>query len=177
MADYGVNFGFRRADETMMVREGRLKVPATGTFHQGDLVVDDGATNPGFLKLGGAAELAVPGMTGLLVQEEGWDFSIYGESGIVDSYSKSLVRNNRLAQVVSGAGVKFWLRNNAAIANPDRTIAARTVLDVATVTVGSYLGWDGTKWVHSATASQEHAVVKVVSGTGASAYAEAVLLY
>ena len=176
MSDYGVNFGFRRADETIALREGRLKVPAAGTFKQGDLVARDVA-NAGFLRAGVNNEPAIVGMTGILIQEEGWDFSIYGESGIVDSYNRSLIRNSRLAQMVSGQGIKLWLRNNAAIVNADRTIAARTVVVVASLIVGDYLTWDGSKYVETATAAFSHAVVTAVSGSGASGYAEAVLLY
>ena len=175
MSDYGVNFGFRRMDETLAVREGRLKVPVAGTFRQGDLVARDAAT--GFLRIGANNEPAIVGMTGLLIQEEGWDFSIYGESGVVDSYNMSKVRNNRLAQVVSGQGIKFWLRNNAQIVNPDRTIAAVTIVTVASLAVGDYLGWDGSKWAETATAAYQHAVCTAVSGATTSGYAEAVLLY
>lgn len=176
MTDYGVNFGFRRMDETIALREGRLKVPAAGTFKQGDIVARD-TSAAGFLRIGANNEPAIVGMSGILIQEEGWDFSIYGESGVVDSYTKSIVRNSRLAQMVSGAGIKIWLRNNAQIVNPDRTIAARTVVTVTSLAVGEYLGWDGSKYVENATAAQQHAVVTAVSGSGASGYAEAVLLY
>ena len=176
MTDYGVNFGFRRMDETVGTREGRLKVPASGTFHQGDVVALDTAA-AGFLRIGAANEPAQKGISGLLIQEEGWDFSIYGESGVVDSYAKSIIRNSRLAQVVSGAGIKFWLRNNAQIVNPDRTIAARTIITIAGVALGDKIGWDGSKWAETATAAYQHAVVTAVSGSGASGYAEAVLLY
>lgn len=176
MSDYGVNFGFRRMDETMAIREGRLRLPATGTFHQGDLVVRDSATD-GYLKAAANAEPAVKGMTGLLIQEEGWDYSIYGESGIIDSYNRSSVRLGRLAQMVSGSGIKFWLRNSPDVVHPDRTITGRTVLTETTVTVGTYLGWDGTKWVHNTTAAQEHAVVTQISGATTAAYCEAVLVY
>ncbi len=176
MSDYGLNFGFRRMDETMAIREGRLRLPASGTFHQGDLVKRD-TSNDGYLAAASNTENAVKGMTGLLIQEEGWDFSIYGESGITDSANKSAVRLGRLAQMVSGSGIKFWLRNTADVVNPDRTIAGRTVVTDTSVTVGTYLGWDGSKWVHNATAAQEHAVVTQISGAGTSFYCEAVLVY
>jgi hypothetical protein len=177
MTDYGPNFGWRRAGEEIIIREGRLSLPASGTFHQGDLVKRDTAAD-GFLAAAGNAEPAVVGGTGLLIQELGWDFSIYGESGITDSYNKGNVRLGRLSQMVSGQGAKFWLRNNAAVTNSDRTIAARTVVDVTGLALGNYLGWDGVKWVKQATAGPtQHAYVTKVSGAGASAYAEAVLQY
>lgn len=176
MTDYGPNFGFRRSAEEFTLREGRLKLPGTGTYHQGDLVKRDIA-NDGYLTVAANTETAKPGVTGLLIQEEGWDYSIYGESEVGDTYTRGGVRLNKMAQLVSGSGVKFWLRNNAAVTNPDRTIAARTVVTVTSLAIGDYLGWDGTKWVENATAAQQHAVVTKVSGSGATGYVEAVLLY
>lgn len=143
-SDYGRNFGFRRSDETMAIREGRQKVPASGTFVQGECVVIDPA-NPGFLKRAAAGELAIPGYSGMLIQEEIWDRSVYGRQ-VLDSFALNEVLNNRLATIWSGAGTKVWFRNTLAQTRVDgRVIAAQGLLvDPAGMTAGEFLGWNGT---------------------------------
>lgn len=173
-SDYGLNFGFRRSDETMAIREGRQKVPAAGTFKQGDCVVIDPA-NPGFLKKGAAGEDAVSGWSGLLVQEEVWDRSIYGRQTL-DSFALDEVLNNRLATIWSGAGTKVWFKNTDAQTRVDgRVIPAVTkVASAATVAVGDYLGWDGTAWAE--VAAGPDAFMRVTLSNGVD-YVEAVLLH
>lgn len=149
-SDYGRNFGFRRSDETMAIREGRQKVPAVGTFRQGECVVIDPA-NPGFLKRGAAGEPAVAGYSGMLVQEEIWDRSVYGRQ-VLDSFALDEVLNNRLATIWSGAGTKVWFRNTVGQTRADgRVIAAAGLLaSPATIAAGDLLGWDGTRWAEVA---------------------------
>lgn len=163
-SDYGRNFGFRRSDETMAIREGRQKVPASGTFVQGECVVIDPA-NPGFLKRGAAGEIAVPGYSGMLVQEEIWDRSVYGRQ-VLDSFSLDEVLNNRLATIWSGAGTKVWFRNTTAQTRADgRVIAAGGLLaSPATIAAGDYLGWDGTKWAEVADGPTAHFIVTLSNG-------------
>lgn len=173
-SDYGLNFGFRRSDESMAIREGRFKVPATGTFKQGDCVTIDPA-NPGFLKKAAANEALVPGVTGFLVQEEVWDRSIYGRQ-VLDSYALDEVLNGRLATIWSGAGTKVWLKNTAQVTRVDgRVIPARQVVaSVATIAAGDKLGWDGTQWVEvDGTTTNAHLVVTLSNGVD---YVEAVRL-
>jgi hypothetical protein len=171
-SDYGVNFGFRRSDESMAIREGRLKVPTTGTFKQGDCVVFDTA-NAGFLTLGAAGEEAVSGWSGILVQEEVWDRSIYGVNTL-DSFNLDEVLNNRLAAIWSGAGVKVWMRNTAEQVRADgRTIPAATRWVTTGVALGDYLGWNGTAWAKTTTAAEQFMRVTLVSGE----YVEAVLIH
>lgn len=171
--DYGLNFGFRRSNEA--VREGRQSVPAAGTFKQGDLVQIDPDT-PGFLKHAAAATAIAPGFVGLLIQEEGWDFSIY-ETSIVDSYTRGSVRNSRLAAIWTGAGVKVWLKNTAGVTRADgRVISAVDVVVLTAVAVGDILKWDGTKYVKSAaTDPLDDGVMRVTAISGTD-YCEAVLL-
>jgi hypothetical protein len=151
--DYGLNFGFRRSGESMSVREGRLSVPATGTFTQGDLVTLD-AANAGFLKKAPSSQPALTGITGLLVQEDANLFdSIYNRIGpgiLHDSYDLGRIINGRLAIIWSGAGVKFWVANTVDTTRPDGTdVPAVTKLDFTThaVAIGDPVGWDGTKYV------------------------------
>jgi hypothetical protein len=172
-SDYGLNFGFRRSDETMAIREGRLKVPATGVFRQGECVVFDPA-NPGFLKRAAAGEPAVPGYSGMLIQEEVWDRSIY-QTSVLDSFSLDTVLNNRLATVWSGAGTKVWFKNTLAQTRVDgRVIPAGGLLtDPTTLAIGNYLGWDGTGYAEVADATTAHFIVTLANGVD---YAEAVRL-
>ncbi len=173
-SDYGLNFGFRRSDESMRSgTEGRLKVPAVGTFYQGDVVTFDPA-NPGFLKKAAANDPILAGYTGLLIQEEGWDFSIYQAGPTIDSFQRGLVRNSRLAAIWTGAGLKVWLKNTAASARADgRSVLARTVVTATGVAVGDLLAWDGTKFIETATAAQAFARVTLSNGVD---YVEAVLI-
>lgn len=170
-SDYGLNFGFRRSDESMAIREGRLKVPSLGTFKQGECVVFDPA-NPGFLKRAAAGEPAVPGWSGMLVQEEVWDRSIYGRQTL-DSFALDEVLNNRLATVWSGAGTKVWFKNTPLQNRVDgRVIQAGGLLaDPTTLEIGSFLGWDGTKYAEVADATTAHFRVTLANGVD---YAEAV---
>src|SRR5262245_36557613 len=96
-SNYGLNFGFRRSDETLSIREGRFMVPAAGTFRQGSYVVIDPAA-AGFLKAA-PADTAIQG-AGLLVQEEAHLVSVYaaGDAGF-DTFSSRLgvVQNGKRA--------------------------------------------------------------------------------
>lgn len=169
--DYGPNFGFRRFDETVSNREGRLKVPTSGTFRLGSLVTFDPAT-PGYLKAAAADEVAVGGYGGLLVQEEIWDRSIYAAPD-VDSYYKGIAVNDRLAVIVSGAGTKVWFRNTALQNRADgRSIAAVTMVTLASVVVGDYLKWTGSAWIEGLATNSMLRVTSVATN-----YCEAVLLY
>jgi hypothetical protein len=173
-SDYGLNFGFRRSDESMRSgTEGRLKVPAAGTFYQGDLVTFDPA-NPGFIRKAPAGSAIDPGFTGLLIQEEGWDASIY-EAGPGDSFTRGRVRNGRLCAIWTGAGLKVWLKNTAAQNRADgRAIPQRQVLEASAVgqPIGGLLGWDGDSYVASAGAGDAVARVTLTNGVD---YVEAVL--
>lgn len=179
-SDYGLNFGFLRSGESMSVREGRMSVPAAGTFIQGDLVMID-AANAGYMKKAPSNTGAKTGVVGLLVQEDPnlYD-SIYNRIGpgiLHDSYDLSRVVNSRMAIIWSGSGVKFWIRNTAATTRPDGSpVAAVTKFDFTTVAVnlGDEVGWDGSKFVAvsgAVTVSVGTVTFKSTDGT----YAEIVL--
>lgn len=165
----------------MAIREGRQKVPANpaGAFRQGMGVVFDEA-NPGFVRLMDAGDPAVTGYSGLLVQEEAWDVSIY-ESSIGDSFSLGAVLNNRLCTIWSGNGTKVWFKNTPAQLRADgRAIPASDLVDFGgDVVIGAYLGatapgvW-GVVGAPGAPAPEE-AQMKVTLTNGTD-YLEAVLL-
>lgn len=173
-SDYGNNFGFRRSDESVLVREGRLKVPTTGTFRLGSLVAFDPATL-GYLRVADSGEVGQGGTVGLLVQEEIWDRSIYAPTRI-DSFYYGVARNNRLAVIVSGPGGKVWFKNTAAQTRADgRAIAAVTMVDLTSGTpaVMDYLTWDGTKFAKGTDITDSMLRITLTNGTD---YCEAVLV-
>ena len=172
-SDYGLNFGFRRSDESVLNREGRQKVPVTGTFRLGTLVMFDTAS-AGYVKAATANAVGEGGTVGLLVQEEIWDRSIYAPSRI-DSFYYGVARNNRLAIIASGAGAKVWFKNTAAQTRADgRTLAAVTMVDLTTGAPGvlDYLAWDGTRFVKGTGVSDSMLRITLTNGTD---YCEAVL--
>lgn len=148
-SDYGLNFGFRRSDESVRVSEGRFKTPATGAaLLLGTAVEIDpaDATNT-YLRVGASNVKARTGTCGLLVQEEVWNRSFY-EQQDVDSFVLGIAKKNTLSVLASGAGTKVWLKNTAAQTRADgRVIAAVTMFATTSIAVGVKLGWDGTKWL------------------------------
>jgi hypothetical protein len=159
-SDYGMNFGFRRSDESVAVREGRLKTPATGTFLLGTLVAFDPA-NVGLLMQAASGQVGEGATVGLLVQEEIWNRSIY-ETMHLDSYMLGLAYNGRPSVIVAGAGTKVWLANTAEITQVDgRVIPAVTLVDWGTPpTPLTYLTWNGTEYT-TATATAANSMLKV----------------
>ena len=148
-SNYGLHFGFRRSDESMAIREGRQKVPAAGTFVQGQPVTFDEA-NPGFVRATAAGDPAITGYTGLLVQEEAWDRSIY-QTSILETGDLGLALNSRLCTIWSGNGTKVWFKNTEEVVRADgRTIPAGGVVDFGDpgdLVVGAWLGpVAGGKW-------------------------------
>lgn len=103
---YGRNFGMRSFEN--IVRDGRSRVPASGNAMMiGSSVMLD-ASNPGYLKL--ATEAAAPGPNcGIVVFEH-----IQNKSDDLVSYNDSpydSVPLGAYAQMMHGAGAKFWLKN------------------------------------------------------------------
>lgn len=173
-SDYGLNFGFRRSDESMAVREGRQRVPAAGTFKQGDYVSFDPA-NPGFLKKAAGGQTPETGYTGLLVQEEAWDRSIYGRQ-VLDSFGLDEVLNSRQAIIWSGPGTKVWFRNTPAVTRVDgRSVAAVTKVDfTGGLAVGDGLVWDGAKYAKAGAGVEPAMRITLTNGVD---YVEATLLH
>ena len=170
MSDYGLNFGFRRDEPS--VKEGRYRVPATGDFRIGDLVTVDFA-NPGFIKKAPDNARFEAGVTGLLIQEEGWHPSFYA-APIVDSFGRGKAVNGQPTAIYAGAGLKVWYRNTDAQTRPDgRRVDAVTVATVAGLALGDLLKWDGSKWVKTTTDSQ--GALRVVGLDTETKYVEAVV--
>lgn len=148
-SDYGLNFGFRRSDESMATREGRFKTPATGdALLIGTAVEIDGA-EPGYLKQSAADAAPVSGLRGLLVQEENHLGSVFEAVPYLghDSLDLGLAKVDQLSVMWAGIGSKVWFRNTPAYSRGKRSKDAVTVVDLTGVSVGDQLGWDGSKWV------------------------------
>lgn len=177
-SDYGLNFGFRRSDESVRVSEGRFRTPATGAALLLGTAVKIDPANPGFLVACAANDPIVPGVAGVLVQEEVHLGSIYGPPvSSLDSFSLGIAKKNTLSVVSTGAGVKIWLKNTASQARADgRSISAVNIWDATTGTpaLGDSLGWNGTQWVKTATAAAQWMTITSISA--ATGYVEGVLL-
>lgn len=173
-SDYGLNFGFRRSDESMATREGRYKTPATGTaLRMGTAVEIDGAT-PGYMKQSAANAAPVTGLRGLLVQEESHIFGVFDVLGH-DSYDLGVAKLDQLSVIWAGVGTKVWFKNTPAYSRGARSKPAVTMVDLTGVAVGDSLGWDGAKWVKAdGTTVPKWLTVTVVSGTD---YCEAVVTF
>lgn len=148
-SDYGLNFGFRRSDESMATREGRFKTPATGDQLLMGTAVELDPANPGFLKASAANAAAVSGLRGLLVQEEAHLGSVFEAQPYLghDSIDMGLAKKDQLSVMWAGVGTKVWFKNTAAYARGTRSRAAVQMVDLTGVAVGDSLGWNGTRWV------------------------------
>ena len=174
-SDYGLNFGFRRSDESVRLSEGRVKTPATGAALLLGTLVEIDPANPGYLKASASNAAVRPGYCGLLVQEEVWDRSIY-EAQSIDSFSLGIAKKNRLSVITTGAGTKVWLKNTAAQNRADgRSISAVTMVDLTGVAVGDLLAWDGTKYIKTNGTTLTAGVLQVTYLDAAKGYVEGVL--
>ena len=172
-SDYGLNFGFRRSDESMATREGRFKTPvdADPLLLQGSAVMIDAAV-PGYMKQAPADTAPLSGLTGLLVQEESHLFSAFEEHGH-DSYSLGRAKNDQLSVIWAGVGTKVWFRNTPARSRFGRNSEAVQMVDLTGVGVGDSLGWNGAMWVKSDVDTAGWLTVTNVS----TDYCEAVLTF
>lgn len=134
---YSRNFGMRSFEN--VVRNGRFRVPATGTpFKIGSPVVVDPLV-PGFMKQAAAAAVKSPG-AGIVVfehiQQKGVDTSL------VTTYDTpyDLVPLGQYAQIVHGAGAKVWFKNTVDKTKYDGTVQAGvTLVDMTDLEVGDFL--------------------------------------
>lgn len=175
-SDYGLNFGFRRSDESVRVSEGRFKTPVGSTLKLGTLVEIDPAS-AGYLKASATGTAPVSGYRGLLVQEEAWDASIYGApANLLDSFQIGVAKADRLSVISSGAGTKFWIKNTASQTRADgRVIGAVTMFTTTSIVVGGGIAWDGTKFVFVA-AGDATEVARVTFYDSTAGLLEAVLV-
>ncbi len=169
---YGYNFGFRVSDETRRGSEGRFRTPATGAPLLIGTAVEIDPANPGFVRPCAANRPLIPGISGLLIQEEQWDLSIF-ESNYVDSYDLGIAKLGRLSVITYGEGVKVWYKNTPAnTARPNRPLPAVTMADLTGVALGDQLGWDGTRW--AAGAAEKWMTVSAINAD--AGYVEGVLV-
>jgi len=177
-SDYGLNFGFRRSDESMATREGRFKTPATGTPLLLGTAVRLDAAAEGRLKVCPANEAPLSGVHGLLVQEESHLGSIFTASPHLghDSLDLGTAKLDQLSTMWAGVGTKVWFKNTAVYNRGTRSKAAVTMVTLTAVALGDQLGWDGTKWVKAdgATVKPWLSVTNIVSAAG---YCEAVVQF
>jgi len=175
-SDYGLNFGWRRSDETYRVAEGRHRTPKTGAvLLQGTCVTIDPA-NPGYLMVAPANAPAVTGVTGVLLQEESHFFSIY-EVESTTSFRLGITKPNTLSVITNGAGAKVWFRNTTAKTQIDGHAVPGVTLvtfPAGGINVGDLLGWDGTRWVVTTDEAAAHFTVTEVDN--AKQYLEAVFV-
>lgn len=175
MTNYGLNFGFRRSGGDSATREGKYRVPAdVTTLRQGQVVVIDTA-KPGFVKLAPADTALKEGWSGLLIQEEGWNESIF-ERPQHDTHDMGFIRPGMRCTIWTGAGLLIWVQNTAEITRPGRVIPARTMV-AAGLAVGDAVVWDGTKFAKAAGTGTPNIIGRVtkVSGSVGAEYAEIVL--
>lgn len=170
-SDYGLNFGFRRSDESMAIREGRHKTPATGDPLLLGTAVQIDPDNPGFLAQCAADAPYVPGFSGLLVQEDSHLGSVFEPAPYLghDSIDLGAAKRDTLAIIWGGSGTKVWFKNTPEYSRGDRSKAAVEMFEDAGLAVGDQIGWDGTKW--SASAVEPWMTVTAVS----TEYCEAVI--
>lgn len=175
-SDYGLNFGFRRSDESVRVSEGRFKTPVAGSALLIGTAVQVDPASAGYMKACAASAPIVPGFAGLLVQEDAHWASIYGQAiDTYDSTNLGVAKKNQLSIITTGAGTKVWFQNTAGSTRADgRVISAVTIATLTGVALGDNLGWNGTLWIKTAVAAEAWMTVTAVNIT--SGYVEGVLL-
>lgn len=150
-SDYGLNFGFRRSDESMATREGRFKTPATGDPLLIGTAVELDPANPGYLKQSAASATPVSGLRGILVQEESHLGSVFEAVPYLghDSIDLGVAKKDQLSVMWAGIGSKVWFKNTDAYSRGTRSRDAVDIVDLTGVAVGDSLGWNGTLWAES----------------------------
>ena len=175
-SDYGLNFGFRRSDEALSVREGRFKTPAGGNALLQGSAIEINPAIAGEYKQCATDAPPKPGLRGLLVQEDDHLGSVFNAVPLLgkSSSDRGKAKTGTRSVMWHGSGVKVWLKNTAAKTVGGRTTPAVTVVDLTGVAVGDVLGWDGSKWAKPASAANGWMTVTHLSGTN---YCEAVLTF
>lgn len=175
MHSFGNSFGFRRSNEHLFSGPESARIPLGSTLLQGDLVTIDPASGAlvgqVYLKKASANAPVVPGITGLLVQYE--EFITSDEivrASILNTRDLSRTRAGQLALIVTGAGIKFWLKNLSAVtATGYKAYSAETRVTLTGLAIGDKLKWDGTVYAKTTDATQVVATVTRVTATGVEA--------
>lgn len=173
MHNFGDSFGFRRSSEYLWSGpESRFRVPVAATaatyWLQGNVVTIDPAA-PGYLKIAADNDPIIPGVTGLLIQYDRF-ITPDGFTTFPDTRTRDLSRvvPGLLANIVTGAGIKVWVKNlDAVVASTTRKgYDAEARVDLTSVDVGDYIGWSGTDFEVKATAATAIGTVTSVTTTG-----------
>jgi hypothetical protein len=172
-SDYGLNFGFRRSDESMSTAEGRFKTPVADNALKLGTAVEINPASTGYVKVSAAAQTPVAGFHGLLVQEDSHLFDYYARDW-KDSADLGLAKKNTLCIIRGGAGTKVWLKNTAETTSGDGTVtAAVAMFTQGSIAVGDTLTWNGTLWVEATPGTAEWMKVTHVE----TDFLEAVLVF
>lgn len=161
-SNYGLNFGFRRSDETMAVAEGRFKTPASGSPLLLGTAVEVDPSSAGYVKQSASGTKPVPGYRGLLVQEDAFIFGIY-EKQWKDTSDLGVATLNGRCIIYAGAGTKVWFANTTTQTYPDghQVAGVTMVTSLDSLSVGNYLTWTGSAWAAS---TMTNATVNTTSG-------------
>lgn len=180
------NFGMRRF--TNLVREGRLRAPATA-LRLGILVEQDPSA-PGYVReaddtaIGGSV---VNGSAGILWYEhdsQTYNTPAYGrENGFAGDLDHTVP--GRLCQVLQGKGVKVWYRNTGSnetepglnFANTRPAVTMVAGLGSGGVVVGDWLGWNSGTHQWAVTTELDEAFLHVTHVDDDFARLDAVLLH
>ena len=183
------NFGMRRF--TNLVREGRLRSPAGSSLQLGSLVEQNPGTPAEIREADGTTGAAIGGSGSVLNSNVGilWyehDAQTYNTpafGGAAGQLPQDLdtAPGGRMVQVLSGKGVKIWLRNTALDTtepglNFPAERAAVTIWDVAGTTVGETLGWNASTNTYDVTTDASEAFMVVTSIDAALLVVEATFL-
>lgn len=171
------NFGMRRF--TNLVREGRLRSAAGSSLRLGIMVEQNPGTPAEIREADGTSGAAIGGSGSVLNSNVGilWyehDAQTYntpafgGAAGLLPQ-DLDTAPAGRLVQVLSGKGVKIWLRNTAldttepGLNFPAERAAVTMVNNIAGLTVGDLLGWDDGSTFWDATVDATEAFMVVTS--------------
>jgi len=164
---------------TNLVREGRLRSPTGSSLQLGSLVEQNPGTPAEIREADGTSGAAIGGSgdvrsgnVGILWYEH--DAQTYntpefgGAAGLLPQ-DLDTAPAARLVQVLSGKGVKIWLRNTAldttepGLNFPALRAAVVMVDNVAGLTVGDLLGWSDSSTFWAATTDATEAFMVVTS--------------
>lgn len=173
------NFGMRRF--TNLVREGRLRAPASGTPLRLGILVEQDPTDPERVRaavdhaIGGGGDVRTGACGILWYEHDSQTFNTPAFGGAAGQNVQDLdwAPNNRLVQMLRGRGPKVWLRNTAADTSEPGLNFASTREEVImvngigiatpTATVGELLGWDDTNQYYTVTTDAAEAVLRITA--------------
>ena len=134
---YSRNFGFRSFEN--IVRDGRFRVPKTGTPWMIGTPVQVDPAAPGFLRRPAAAAAPTP-LSGIVLFEHINKFGVDTDLVTTSDEPFNLVPLGNYAQMIHGIGTKVWFKNTTDKPLMDgRVQAGRTLVNTTGLAIGSYL--------------------------------------